>query len=105
VGATRDARNGTKSQDSSAPATDVGATRKKGSKVMENPTLLLTFHLDTLELDIDAPTLTLDFAISLLDRAKRLLEAQEKILIAQQVRAAAVDEFRTGQVLKGVKLQ
>jgi hypothetical protein len=54
---------------------------------LENPTLLLTFHLDTLELDIDAPTLSPDFAISLLERAKRLLEAREKMTMAQQLRA------------------
>jgi hypothetical protein len=54
---------------------------------MENPTLLLTFHLDTLELDIDAPDISIDFAISLLDRAKRLLEAKEKITLAQHLRA------------------
>jgi hypothetical protein len=54
---------------------------------MENPTLLLTFHLDTLELDIDAPKISIDFAISLLDRAKRLLEMKEKLEMAQQLRA------------------
>ena len=54
---------------------------------MENPTLVLTFHLDTLELDIDAPALSPDFAISLLERAKRLLEAREKMTMAQQLRA------------------
>lgn len=59
---------------------------------MENPVLTLTFHLDTMELDVDGPTLSLDFAISLLDRAKRLLENQEKIVIAQQLRAAAGSE-------------
>ena len=53
---------------------------------MENPTLLLTFHLDTLELDIDAPAISIDFALSLLDRAKRLLEAKEKFMMAQQWR-------------------
>ncbi len=53
---------------------------------MENPTLLLTFHLDTLELDIEAPTLPPDFAISLLDRAKRLLEVREKMQMAQLLR-------------------
>jgi len=72
---------------------------------MENPTLLLTFHLDTLELDIDSPTLTLDFAISLLDRAKRMLEVQEKLLIAQQVRAQGENQERTHRVLRSVKLQ
>jgi hypothetical protein len=53
---------------------------------MENPVLTLTFHLDTFELDIDAPSLPVDFAISLLDRAKRLLENHEKMAIAQQMR-------------------
>ena len=72
---------------------------------MENPTLMLTFHLDTLELDIASPTLTLDFAISLLDRAKRMLEVQEKLLIAQQVRAQAENQERTHRVLRSVKLQ
>ena len=72
---------------------------------MENPTLMLTFHLDTLELDIDSPTLTLDFAISLLDRAKRMLEVQEKLLIAQQVRAQGENQERTHRVLRSVKLQ
>lgn len=55
---------------------------------MENPTLLLTFHLDTLELDIHAPEISIDFALSLLDRAKRLLEVKEKMTLAQQLRAS-----------------
>lgn len=46
---------------------------------MENPVLTLTFHLDTMEMDVDAPTLSIEFAISMLDRAKRLLEAKEKV--------------------------
>jgi hypothetical protein len=71
---------------------------------MENPTLLLTFHLDTLELDIDAPALSIDFAVSLLDRAKHLLENQEKIVIAQQLRALAGNESRTNEVLNRIKL-
>jgi hypothetical protein len=72
---------------------------------MENPTLALTFHLDTMELDIDCPQMSLDFAMSLLYRAQRILEAQEKIMIAQQVRAVAVNELRTNNVLRNVKLQ
>lgn len=71
---------------------------------MEDPTLILTFHLETLELDIDAPALSLDFAISLLDRAKHLLENQEKIIIAQQLRAIAGNESRTSEVLNRIKL-
>jgi hypothetical protein len=71
---------------------------------MENPTLLLTFHLDTLELDIDAPALSIDFALSLLDRAKRLLENQEKIVLTQQLRAMAGNESRTSEVLNRIKL-
>lgn len=72
---------------------------------MENPVLTLTFHLDTLELDVDAPTLSLDFAISLLMRAQRLLENQEKMLIAQQVRAVAVNQALAGEMFKSIKLQ
>jgi len=72
---------------------------------MENPTLTLTFHLDTFELDIDAPSLSLDFALSLLDRARRLLEAQEKLVIARGVREAVENETRANRIVRNVKLQ
>lgn len=75
---------------------------------MENPTVILTLDMDTLELDINASTLTLDVAISLIDRAKRALENQEKIVIAQQisanVRAIAQNQNRTENVLSRIKL-
>lgn len=71
---------------------------------MENPTLTITFNLETLELEINAPELPSDFAISLLDRAKKLIENQEKIVMAQAIRAAAGNESRTNEVLKRVKL-
>lgn len=54
---------------------------------MENPTLLLTFHLDTLELDIDAPDISIEFALSLLGWAGRLLETKQKLQMAQHLRA------------------
>jgi len=76
---------------------------------MENPTVLLTFHLDTYELDIDAPELTLDFVMSLIERAKRMLENQEKVVVAHQisqgVRAAAMNQQRTESLLSKIKLQ
>jgi hypothetical protein len=71
-------------------------------------TMLLTFHPDTLELDIDAPNMSLDFGISLLERAKRLLEHQEKITVVQQAaataRADAANQDRTKEVLSRIKL-
>lgn len=76
---------------------------------MENPTVILTLHMDTLELDVDAPELALDVVISLIDRAKRALENQEKIFIAHQissgVRALAENQNRTEKVLSRIKLQ
>lgn len=76
---------------------------------MENPTVILTLHMDTLELDIDAPELSLDIVMSLIDRAKHMLENQEKILIAHQisagVREAAMNQQRTAKVLDRIKLQ
>jgi hypothetical protein len=71
-------------------------------------TMLLTFHPDTLELDIDAPNMSLDFGISMLERAKRLLEHQEKITVVQQAaaiaRADAANQDRTKEVLSRIKL-
>ncbi len=76
---------------------------------MENPKVVLTFRLDSYDLDIDAPELTLDFVISLIDRAKRMLEEQQKIVTAHQisagVRQLAADAQRTEKVLSRVKLQ
>lgn len=76
---------------------------------MENPTVILTLHMDTLELDVDAPELALDVVISLIDRAKRALKNQEKIVIAHQissgVRALAENQNRTEKVLSRIKLQ
>jgi hypothetical protein len=80
---------------------------------MENPTILITFHPDTLELDIDAPELALDIVISFLQRAMRQCENAEKIVVAQQVSAAvrdaqigaAMNEQRTKSVLSKIKLQ
>jgi hypothetical protein len=69
-------------------------------------TMLLTFHPDTLELDIDAPDMTLDFGIALLQRAKHLLEFQEKLLLAKLVREQDVaNEIRTNDVIRKLKLQ
>lgn len=61
---------------------------------MENPKLTLTFHLDTLELDIDAPELSMDFCLSMLDRAVRMLERQEKLDIATQMRQGVARHIR-----------
>lgn len=61
---------------------------------MENPKLVLIFHLDTLELDIDAPELSMDFCLSMLDRAVRMLERQEKLDIATQMRQGVARHIR-----------
>jgi hypothetical protein len=75
---------------------------------MDNPTVMLTLHMDTLELDIDAPELSLDVVISLIERAKRMLENQEKIVVAHQISAGvrAMDENaqRTHQVMSKIKM-
>ena len=75
---------------------------------MDNPTVMLTLHMDTLELDIDAPELSLDVVISLIERAKRMLENQEKIVVAHQisagVRAMAENAQRTHQVMSKIKM-
>jgi transposase-like protein len=79
---------------------------------MENPTVLITFHPDTLELDVDAPALSLDTVISFLQRALRQCENAEKIVVAQQVTAAvrdvnanaAYNEMRTKKVLSNIKM-
>jgi hypothetical protein len=72
---------------------------------MENPTITLTFKLDTWELEINAPAMPFDFAIALLDRAKHLLETQEKILLAQQIRANEADVQKANSILRNVKIQ
>jgi hypothetical protein len=76
---------------------------------MDNPKVVLTFRLDTYDLDIDAPDLSLDFVMSIIERAKRMLEVQEKIMVAHQisqgVRAIAANEEHTKRVLSKVKLQ
>ena len=80
---------------------------------MENVTVILTYHPDTLELDLDAPTLPLDVVISFLQRALRQCENAEKIVVAQQVSAAvaqarvsaAMDAARTKDVLSKFKMQ
>ena len=75
---------------------------------MENPTVMLTLHMDTLELDIDAAELSLDVVISLIERAKRMLENQEKIFMAHQisagVRVMAENAQRTHQVMSKIKM-
>ena len=75
---------------------------------MDNPTVMLTLHMDTLELDIDAPELSLDVVISLIERAKRMLENQEKIVVAHQisagVRVMAENAQRTHQVMSKIKM-
>jgi hypothetical protein len=79
---------------------------------MENITIVLTYHPDTLELDVDAPTLALDVVISFLQRAMRQCENAEKIVVAQQVTAAvrdvnanaAFNEMRTKKVLSNIKM-
>lgn len=75
---------------------------------MENPTLTLTLHLDTLEMDIDAPEISLDFALSMIERAKRILDHQERVVVAQQmaqgVRAAQSNEERTRKVISNLKM-
>jgi transposase-like protein len=84
---------------------------------VENSTIIITFHPDTLELDLDAPQLSLDTVISFLQRALRQCENAEKIVVAQQVTAAvrdlntkvamseAVNEARTKGVLSRLKIQ
>lgn len=76
---------------------------------MNNPTMIITFDRESLEISIDAPEISLDFGISLLDRAKRVLEAQEKIVLMQkaaaQSRIDAMNEAKTGRILDRVKLQ
>lgn len=79
---------------------------------MENISIILTYHPDTMELDVDAPTLALDVVISFIQRALRQCENAEKILVAQQVSAAvreasvgaAINEQRTKQVLSKLKM-
>jgi hypothetical protein len=75
---------------------------------MENPTILITFHPDTLELDITAPELALDIVISFLERALRQCENAEKIVVAQNlsaaVRGAAENQQRTHAVLSKLKM-
>jgi hypothetical protein len=75
---------------------------------VENPTIILTFHPDTLELDVDAPELALDVVISFLQRAIRQCENAEKIVVAQQVSAAvkniAMNEERTQRVISRIKM-
>jgi hypothetical protein len=72
-------------------------------------TMLLTFHPDTLELNIDAPNMSLDFGISMLERAKRLLEHQERAIVATQisqgVREEELNRDRAKKVLSRIKLQ
>lgn len=79
---------------------------------MENTTIQITFHPDTMELDVDAPELALDVVISFLQRALRQCENAEKIVVAQQVSAAvrdaalnaSVNEQRTRSVLSKLKM-
>lgn len=79
---------------------------------MENTTIQITFHPDTMELDVDAPELALDVVISFLQRALRQCENAEKIMVAQQVTAAVrdlnnsaiVNEQRTRSVLSKLKM-
>lgn len=79
---------------------------------MENTTIQITFHPDTMELDVDAPELALDVVISFLQRALRQCENAEKIMVAQQVTAAVrdlnnsaiVNEQRTRSVLTKLKM-
>ena len=75
---------------------------------MDNPTVMLTLHMDTLELDFDGPELSLDVVISLIERAKRMLENQEKIVVAHQisagVRVMAENAQRTHQVMSKIKM-
>ncbi len=76
---------------------------------MENSTIIITYHKDTLEMDVDAPELALDIVISFLQRALRQCENSEKIVVAQQVNAAirgdAMNQMRTKEVLSRIKLQ
>lgn len=80
---------------------------------MDNPTIIITFHRDTLEVDVDAPELALDVVINFLQRAMRQCENAEKIVVAQQVNAAVrasaenamMDQERTRKVLSRIKLQ
>lgn len=75
---------------------------------MENPKVVLTFHTDTYELDIDAPELSLDFVLSIIERAKRMLDHQERIVVAQQMGAVAAqardNEARTKRVISNLKM-
>lgn len=79
---------------------------------MENTTIQITFHPDTMEMDVDAPELALDVVISFLQRALRQCENAEKIMVAQQVTAAVrdlnnsaiVNEQRTRSVLTKLKM-
>lgn len=75
---------------------------------MENSTILITFHPDTLEMDISAPELALDIVISFLQRALRQCENSEKVVVAQQVSAAvrnvAENAERTSRVMSRIKM-
>lgn len=71
---------------------------------MENKTILIIFHPDTLELEIEAPELPMDFAMSMLERAKRALENQEKIALAQLMRHSAAEQERTEKVISRIKM-
>jgi hypothetical protein len=79
---------------------------------MENTTIQITFHPDTMEMDVDAPELRLDVVISFLQRALRQCENAEKVVVAQQMGAVARDaavnsamnEQRTRSVLSKLKM-
>jgi transposase-like protein len=75
---------------------------------MSDRTVLITYHDDTLEMDIDAPDLALDIVISFLQRALRQCENAEKVVVAQQVSAAVRDaaenQGRTRRVLSNLKM-
>lgn len=56
---------------------------------MDNPTIIITFHRDSLQMDISAREMPMDFAISLLERAKRQCENLEKVQIINEARRKA----------------
>lgn len=75
---------------------------------MEKPAIIVTFDPETMEMNVDAPTLALDVVISFLQRALRQCENAEKIVVAQQmstaVREVATNENRTKRILSTIKM-
>jgi transposase-like protein len=75
---------------------------------LENIVITVTFDPETMDMNVDAPTLALDVVISFLQRALRQCENAEKVVVAQQVSAAvrevATNENRTKKILSNLKM-